>query len=73
VLSERQHERELALIDVDSSTEGIDRDPEQRAVGSVHDESERAPPAAQKQHVRVVAAEEPLIEWLLQPPDGRRE
>ena len=69
VLADRQRERKPALIDADSPADGVEREPEQRAVRGMHDESERATPAAQEQHVRVVAAEETLIERLLQSPD----
>ena len=73
VLRQCQPKRKLALIDVDSLPHGVESETEQRAVRGVHDESERATPAAQEQHVRVVAAEDPLIERLLQSPDGRCE
>jgi hypothetical protein len=40
VLADRQRERNPALIDVDSSPDGVEREPEQRAVRSVDDESD---------------------------------
>jgi hypothetical protein len=40
VLSERQRERELSLIDVDSSPHCVERQTEERSVCHVHGEAE---------------------------------
>src|SRR5439155_14578822 len=71
VLSERQREREAPLIDVGTSPHCVECDPEERAVCHVRREPERSPSATQKQDVRVVAAEQPLVQRFLQPPDDR--
>ena len=78
VLDERSRESEAPRIDADSSAYFVERESERRAVRGVERESERTPRRsarkglAEKRDVRVVAAEDPAVERLQQPPRGRR-
>jgi hypothetical protein len=78
VLAERGPQREPARIGMHPAEELIEGDSEDRAVDGVNRESRCSParPArhclAQQRDIRVVAPEQPLVERLLQTPDGRR-
>ena len=56
---------EPSLIDVETLPHRIEGDAEERTVRDVHGKSERTPTEADRQHVRVVAAEHTLVERLL--------
>jgi hypothetical protein len=72
VLDEREAERKPPLINVEPSADAVESETEERAVRRMHNEPELAVAAAEGLDVRVVAAEETLVERLLQSPDRRR-
>jgi hypothetical protein len=76
VLAERHREREDARIEGTPSAHLVVRETEQHAVGHM-ERRPREPPAApsrdrlpEDRDVRVVAAEDPAVDGLLQRPDG---
>ena len=67
VLHERRRECQATLLDWHASPKEVEREPEQRAVQSVHRQ------AADEPNVGVVTAEQAPVERLLQSPDRRRD
>jgi hypothetical protein len=78
VLGERHAERQSARLDRDAAAGLVVREPEERAVHGVHRDTERQPSRptgerlAQEGDIRVVAAEEPLVDRLQRAPDRGR-
>jgi len=78
VLCERHSDREPARADAKTATELLVDEPEDGAVRGMQREAGETParPArdrlAEERDVGVVAAQQPLVERLREPPDGRR-
>jgi hypothetical protein len=77
VLGERHPDREPPVADVHAAASCLEGEAEERAVERVECESERTPAGtahhglAEDRDVRVVAAEETLVDGLESAPDGR--
>src|SRR5919108_4127486 len=78
VLREREAEREPPRGEARPLPDGVEAEPEDRAVRRVEHEADRlpTPPVGdelpEQRDVAVVGAEEPFVERLEQPPDRRR-
>jgi len=71
VLGEREAVRESTLVVRHTAPDLVEREPECRAVRCVDREAEFPVPASEELDVRVVAAEQALVERLQQSPDSR--
>src|SRR5919206_2454324 len=74
VLRERESDREAARPDPAPPEDGVEHEPEDRAVGGVHRVSSRLPATsgsdelAEQCHVAVLGVEEPRVQRLDEPP-----